>query len=113
MKKSKLAAIAVSLILLSLAAGLQVVEVAQAQISATVTINPDGSVTGTNNIQRKGDVYTLTGNISVGIQVQKSSIILDGAGYTITGNGIGTGVDFFSRTNACSNREHLHVLEHY
>ena len=86
MKKSKLAAIAVSLILLSLAAGLQVVDVAQAQISATVTIYPDGSVTGTNNIQRNGDVYTLTGNISGGIQVQKSYIVIDGQGFTIEGN---------------------------
>lgn len=53
----------------------------------TITINPDGSITGTNKIQKQGNTYTLTNNITgSGIQVQKSNIILDGASYTIQGN---------------------------
>jgi hypothetical protein len=52
-----------------------------------IYIRSDGSVEGTGKIQRNGDIYTLSGNISGGIQVQKSNIVLDGAGYTIQGNG--------------------------
>ena len=35
-----------------------------------IYISSDGSVVGTNNIQRNGDLYVLTGNISGGIAVQ-------------------------------------------
>ncbi len=52
-----------------------------------IYILSDGSVEGTDKIQRNGEIYVLTGNISAGIQVQKSNIVLDGAGYTIQGNG--------------------------
>jgi len=52
-----------------------------------IYILSDGSVEGTGKIQRNGEIYVLTGNISAGIQVQKSNIVLDGAGYTIQGNG--------------------------
>ncbi|MFZ7138907.1 MAG: right-handed parallel beta-helix repeat-containing protein [archaeon] len=53
----------------------------------TIYILSDGSVGGTDKIQRNGDVYALTGNISAGIQVQKSNIVIDGAGHTVQGNG--------------------------
>ena len=66
---------------------------AKAQFLGSVYINPDGSVAGTDSIQRDGDVYTLTGNISGGIQIQKSHIVLDGAGYAVEGNGDGRGID--------------------
>ena len=69
------------------------VQTAKAQFLGSVYINIDGSVTGTSNIQRNGNLYTLTGNISGGIQVQKSDIIVDGAGYTVQGNGTGIGID--------------------
>lgn len=60
--------------------------------STNICIAADGSVIGTNNIQRNGDLYVLTGNISSGIAVKKSNIIIDGAGYTLQGHG-GTGID--------------------
>jgi hypothetical protein len=47
----------------------------------------------TTAIQRNGKIYTLTANISGGIQVQKSNIVLDGAGYTVQGNEAGRGFD--------------------
>lgn len=71
-------------------------ESAKAQQQEPVVINTDGSATGTSNIQRNGSVYTLTGNISGGIQVQKSNIIIDGAGYTIEGSGDGRGIDLYT-----------------
>jgi DNA-binding HxlR family transcriptional regulator len=58
----------------------------------TVRISADGPVIGTNNIQRDGDLYVLTGNISGSIVVQKSDISINGAGYTLQGFG-GTGID--------------------
>ncbi len=61
---------------------------AQAQSSESVYINADGSVTGTNNIQRNRNVYTLMDNISGNIQVQRSNIVLDGAGYSLNQGGI-------------------------
>ncbi len=65
-----------------------------AQSLETVYINPDGSVTGTSNIQRDGNVYTLTGNITGAIKVQKSFIVINGAGYALTGSREpGSGID--------------------
>jgi hypothetical protein len=60
--------------------------------STDIYISSDGAVVGTDNIQRSGDLYVLTGNISGSIAVQKSNITIDGAGYTIEGYG-GTGID--------------------
>jgi parallel beta-helix repeat protein len=66
----------------------------KSQFLGSVYISDDGSVVGTNTIQRNGDVYTLTANISGGIQVQKSNIVIDGAGYAAKGNGeYGRGID--------------------
>jgi parallel beta-helix repeat protein len=66
---------------------------AEAQSPGSVCINPDGSVTGTSSIQRDGNSYTLTANISGGIQIQKSYVIIDGAGYAVDGNGQSVGID--------------------
>jgi parallel beta-helix repeat protein len=58
-----------------------------------ININADGTIDpSTVPIQRNGNFYTLTGNISGGIAVHKSNILIDGAGYTLQGNG-GTGID--------------------
>jgi hypothetical protein len=59
-----------------------------AQSAGNVIINADGSVTGTYNMQQTGSTYTLTGNISGTIQVQKSNIVIDGAGYALENGGI-------------------------
>ena len=60
--------------------------------TTNIYISSDGSVVGTNNIQRNGDLYVLTGNISGSIAIQKSNITIDGAGFTLEGRG-GTGID--------------------
>jgi hypothetical protein len=78
---------------------------ALAQTSETIIIKDDGSVEGTNKVQRNNDVYTFTGNISGKIQVKKSNLVIDGAGFTLDGNK-GTGI-------AISNdpTEHPHPSE--
>ncbi|MFC1487999.1 nitrous oxide reductase family maturation protein NosD [Thermoproteota archaeon] len=58
----------------------------------TIYIRSDGSVEGTDKIQREGNVYTLLGDIRVerlpnanqdGIYVESDNIVIDGAGFTI------------------------------
>ncbi|MDT8782752.1 MAG: hypothetical protein IAX22_08955 [Candidatus Bathyarchaeota archaeon] len=58
------------------------IEPAKAQ-SFSIIINADGSVTGTNNIQRNGNVYSFTDNISGIILVQRDNAVIDGAGYVL------------------------------
>ena len=59
-----------------------------AQSVGNLIINADGSVTGTNNIQQTGSTYTLTSNISGTVQVQKSNIVIEGAGYAVENEGM-------------------------
>jgi nitrous oxidase accessory protein NosD len=61
--------------------------------ATTVYIRTDGTVEGTDSVEQNGDLYTLTGNLSGGILVQRSYIVIDGAGYTIHGNTNGSGID--------------------
>jgi len=65
-----------------------------AQSTIGAIINSDGSVIGTSLIERNGDIYVFTGNISGGLQIQKSNITLNGAGFAIIGNNAGRGIDF-------------------
>jgi hypothetical protein len=74
--------------------------------SDNIIIEADGRVVGTDKIVRNGDTYTFVGNVSgtktlqgnmmgnmsSALAVHKSNIIIDGAGYTLQGNGI-TGID--------------------
>lgn len=75
--------------------------------SRLIQIAADGSVVGTNMIQRNGNVYTLTGNISGGIQVQKSYIAIDGSGYTIDGCGQGIGIDLGNQVGQDPSRSSI------
>jgi hypothetical protein len=58
------------------------------QSTDNITIGPDGSVTGTTAIAQSGNTYTITTNLTGNIQVQKSNIVIDGAGYAINNAGI-------------------------
>jgi parallel beta-helix repeat protein len=52
----------------------------------TIYIRADGTVEGTDKIQRDGNVYTFTGDVSDSIIVKKDGIVIDGAGYQLQGN---------------------------
>jgi parallel beta-helix repeat protein len=66
---------------------------------STIYIRADGSVEGTDKIQRVGDFYTFTENVSNGpIFVEKDNIVIDGAGYTLQG-GDGRGIVLSERNN--------------
>jgi len=58
---------------------------------STIYVRADGTVEGTDKIQREGIVYTFTDNIvNQSIMVEKDNIVVDGAGCTLRGktNGI-------------------------
>jgi hypothetical protein len=52
----------------------------------SIYIRADGSVEGTDLIQRSDDVYIFTGNISGSLVVQKSFVTIDGSGFTLQGS---------------------------
>jgi hypothetical protein len=51
------------------------VQVVKTQSPEVIYIRANGSIEGTDKIQRDGDIYTLTADLSAGIQVEKSYII--------------------------------------
>jgi len=54
--------------------------------SGTIYIRSDGSVDPPSApIQRAGNIYTFSGNINESIVVERSDIIIDGAGYILEG----------------------------
>jgi cell division septation protein DedD len=54
----------------------------------------------------QGNVYTLTANLSGGIQVRKNNSVIDGAGYTVSGNG-GIGLNLPEVTNVTVKNVHI------
>lgn len=90
--------LALMLLLAFITFGFQIIDFAVAQNHATIIIENDGSLAGTDKIQRAGDVYLFTGNVSGNIKVQKSNITIDGAGFTLNANN-GTGIEISSEAN--------------
>jgi parallel beta-helix repeat protein len=66
--------------------------------SATIYIRTDGSIDGTDRLERVGTVYTFIGNISDSIIVEKSGITIDGAGYTLRAGTSEIGIDLTGRS---------------
>jgi hypothetical protein len=64
----------------------------KAQERLNLTIKPDGSIDPiTDLLERNGSTYTFKGDIFGTIWVQTDNIVIDGAGYTLWGDGINTG----------------------
>jgi parallel beta-helix repeat protein len=62
----------------------------------TIFIKPDGTIyPNTAPIHQNGNTYTLTGNMYGAIKILKSNVILDGAGYTLTGPFMGNSTDIW------------------
>ncbi len=79
------------LLLLSTAVVVRFIRPAVAE--GTIYIRADGSVEGTDKIQRDGNVYAFTANIYDSIFVERDNIVVDGVGYTLHGTGMGAGID--------------------
>ncbi len=74
------------LLLLTLSSLIFISTVRSQTSPTTIFIQSDGNINPQNiPIQRNGDTYTFTGNINDPILVQKSNIMLDGAGYSLMG----------------------------
>jgi hypothetical protein len=100
MKRKALAStLVITLLLLSFLFYGTLVQTVESQSAETIYIRADGSFEGTDKIQRDENVYSLTGNISSGIQVQKSYVVIDGAGYAIEGSGEEVGIDLSANYN--------------
>lgn len=50
-----------------------------------IFIMADGTIVGTTNIQKAGNLYTFTGNVTGALHIQTGDIVIDGAGFTLTG----------------------------
>jgi len=85
-------------------------EIGIVKAESTIYIRANGSVEGTNKIQRNGDMYYLTNNIEfpensgpffAGISIQKDNIIIDGKGFNIQNfrSNIAYGIDLSERFN--------------
>ena len=85
MKRTALALTLIIALLFSTVIASQFVNVGTSQTYGATKIKPDGSVEGTGKIQRQKNVYTLTDDITGSIEVQKSNIVIDGAGHTLQG----------------------------
>ena len=74
--------------------------------SGTIYIKADGSIEGTTHISTADNItYTFTGNIYDEIVVQRSSIVVDGAGYTLQGPGSGIGMAGYVSNVTIKNME--------
>ena len=71
----------------------------------SIFIRADGSVEGTDKIQRTGNIYSFTDNIEGIIVVERDNIVLDGAGYTL--HGVYTGIRLEGRTNVTIKNVHV------
>ena len=72
--------------------------------SGTIYIRAEGSIEGTSKIQREGNVYTFTGDISDSLVVERDNIVVDGAGHVLEGTeteegGTEKGIDLTGRSN--------------
>ena len=104
MKKTVSGLFGILALLFAVVIGTQFVDVASANFfpeSAPqgIRIESEGSVTGTDMMQRNGNVYTFTGGIYDSIVVLRDNVVIDGAGYALRGDGNSTGVFLQDRTN--------------
>ena len=82
-KNAKLALVLIFLVLI--VTGVFCVGPSKAQFQGDITINVDGSVTPSSApILQSGSRYSLTSNINESIAVNRSNMVLDGNGYTIS-----------------------------
>ena len=102
--KKTLALILLAILSLALVLTLEKGKAQSSNGDSTIRIRSDGTVEGTDKIQRNGNVYTLTDNLNsqansdeAFIFLERDNIILDGAGYSVQGKGYGTAIYMLRR----------------
>ncbi|MEJ2281602.1 MAG: NosD domain-containing protein [Candidatus Bathyarchaeota archaeon] len=72
---------------------------------STIYIRADGTIEGTDKIQRIGDIYTLIDDINGSIVVERNNIVLDGSGFILQGTSNQPGGDWdFVNVNISSRK---------
>ncbi|MFC1487835.1 nitrous oxide reductase family maturation protein NosD [Thermoproteota archaeon] len=71
------------LILLLSSVWITILNIGIVKAQGTIYIRADGSVEGTDTIQREGNVYTFTDNIYDSLVVERDDIVIDGVGYSL------------------------------
>jgi len=89
-------------------------DIQSVEASGTIYIRADGSVEGTDKIERVGEYgYIFTDNINDSIVVERDNIVIDGAGYTLQGPGIsGTGIYVSERQNVTIKNTGIRSFEY-
>jgi parallel beta-helix repeat protein len=107
-KMKKIASTLISLLVLSLVL-VSFPQIEEVKAQEAIYIRSDGSVEGTDKIQRVGTVYSFMDNIDGSIVVEKDNIVIDGAGYALQEDGIGEGkgISLDGRTNITIKNVHL------
>lgn len=90
------------------------VKVHRVKASGTIYIRADGSVVpSAANITSVDNVtYTFIDNIDDSIVVERDSIVVDGAGHTVQGTGIGTGINLSGRSNVTIKNMEIKAFEY-
>ena len=83
-------AIFLLLILFSLSLSVPEIEIVKAE--GTIYIRADGTVEGTDEIQRDGDTYNFISDINGSIALERNNIVLNGTGYRLQGDGNENGI---------------------
>jgi parallel beta-helix repeat protein len=90
MKRKALTLILISTLIFSFCGIL--VQPVKSQSFESIYIRVDGSVEGTDKIQRDGDVYTLISDINGSIVVERDNVVFNGASYILQGDGNANGI---------------------
>jgi parallel beta-helix repeat protein len=77
-----------------------------------IEITEDGDVTGTDKIQHSGNLYTFKGDIVGSIVIFRNGIVVDGAGYTLQGNGSRTGIWLQAKSDITIKNMHIRNFNH-
>ena len=86
MKRTALALTIIWILLFTLVTETESISLASAQTFTNIVIKSDGSIEPeTDLLERRSNIYTLKSDIFGTIMVQKDSITIDGAGYTLYG----------------------------
>ncbi len=73
----------------------------------TIEITASGAVMGTDKIQQSCNIYTFKADIVGSLVIFRNGIVIDGAGYTLQGNGDRTGIWFQEITGV--KIQNLHI----
>ena len=88
------------------------IDSASAAQAVKVYIRADGSVQGTNNILRIGDLYTLVGDVTGPLIVEKDNIVIDGGGHKFTVD-YGVGIVLANRYGVTLRNTHIEDVGGY